>query len=65
MPLLLFGPLGGTEILLILGLALLIFGGSKIPALGRGLGEGIRNFKESVSGKDEKKLDEPKESSES
>ena len=57
--------LGTQEILIIAGIVVLIFGGSKIPALGRGLGEGIRNFKDSMSGKNEKKLDEPKESTES
>ena len=38
------------EVIVILGVALLIFGGKKIPELGRGLGEGIKNFKESLRG---------------
>ncbi len=38
------------ELIVILGVALLVFGGKKIPELGRGLGEGIRNFKESLRG---------------
>jgi sec-independent protein translocase protein TatA len=41
----LFSPL---HILLIVGIALLLFGPSKFAALGKGLGEGIRNFKSAV-----------------
>jgi sec-independent protein translocase protein TatA len=36
------------HILLIVGIALLIFGPSKFASLGKGLGEGIRNFKSAV-----------------
>jgi sec-independent protein translocase protein TatA len=42
------GKLGLPEILLILAVALLIFGPSKLAELGKGLGEGIKNFKASV-----------------
>jgi len=42
--------LGPWELLLILAIVLVIFGGRKIPEIARGLGEGIRNFKESMSG---------------
>ena len=38
------GNLGGTEILLILFVVLLLFGGKKIPELMRGLGKGVREF---------------------
>ncbi len=41
----LFSPL---HIVLIIGIALLLFGPSKFAALGKGLGEGIRNFKSSM-----------------
>jgi sec-independent protein translocase protein TatA len=41
----LFQPL---HLLIILGIALLIFGPSKLAGLGKGLGEGIRNFKDSM-----------------
>ena len=41
----LFSPL---HILLIVGIALLLFGPSKFAALGKGLGEGIRNFKNAM-----------------
>ena len=42
------GKLGLPEILVILAIALLIFGPSKLADLGKGLGEGIRNFKSSM-----------------
>ncbi len=38
------GGLGGTEIMLIIFVMLLFFGGKKIPELARGLGKGIREF---------------------
>ena len=41
----LFSPL---HLLLILGIALLVFGPSKLAGLGKGLGEGIRNFKSAM-----------------
>ncbi len=48
-----FGSLGFPELLVILFIVILIFGTSRIPELGRGLGEGIRNFKKSMRGDDE------------
>ncbi len=55
----LFQPL---HILLIIGIALLLFGPSKFADLGKGLGEGIRNFKAAVKepAKDEKEKETPK-----
>ncbi len=38
------GPLGFNEILIILVIVLLLFGGKKIPELMRGLGKGVREF---------------------
>jgi len=51
------GKLGLPEILILLVIALLIFGPSKLADLGKGLGEGIKNFKSAVKDgeKDEEK----------
>jgi sec-independent protein translocase protein TatA len=40
------------EVLVVLGVAVLLFGGKKIPELAKGLGEGIRNFKTAFKGDD-------------
>lgn len=48
----LFGPIGPTELLLILLIVIIIFGAKKLPDLGKSLGDGIKNFKKSVSTKD-------------
>jgi sec-independent protein translocase protein TatA len=53
----LFSP---WHILLIIGIALLLFGPSKFANLGKGLGEGIRNFKSSMKEKDEEEKEPPK-----
>jgi sec-independent protein translocase protein TatA len=47
MPTLAFG-FGTQELIIILIIVILIFGVNKIPQLGKGLGEGIRNFKSSI-----------------
>jgi sec-independent protein translocase protein TatA len=44
--------LGVQELLVILLIVLVIFGASKLPQLGRGLGEGIRNFKKGIKESD-------------
>jgi sec-independent protein translocase protein TatA len=44
-----FGGLGGWEILLIMMVLLIFFGAKKIPELARGLGRGIREFKDATS----------------
>jgi sec-independent protein translocase protein TatA len=43
-----FPTLGAPELIIILIIVVLIFGVNKIPQLGKGLGEGIRNFKSSI-----------------
>ena len=54
--------LGTWEIILIVLVILLIFGGKKIPELMRGLGKGIKSFKDGVNGKaDEESKEEKKE----
>lgn len=40
--------IGITELLIILGIAILIFGAKRLPEIGRGLGEGISNFKKAL-----------------
>ena len=50
---LLFLGLGGQEILLIALVVLLLFGGAKIPELMRGLGKGVKSFKEGMNEVDE------------
>lgn len=47
--LLLFGTLGTTEIIIIVFVILLLFGGKKIPELMRGMGKGVRSFKEGMN----------------
>jgi sec-independent protein translocase protein TatA len=44
--------LGVPELLIIGILILFLFGGKKLPEMGKGIGEGIRNFKKSISGGD-------------
>jgi len=53
----LFG-LGGPEVAAIMVLALVLFGGKKVGELGKGLGEGIRNFKTALKGEEEEKKKE-------
>jgi TatA/E family protein of Tat protein translocase len=43
-----FSKIGPTEIIIILVVALLIFGPSKLPGLGKSIGEGLREFKKSM-----------------
>ena len=45
--------IGYQEILLIALIVLLLFGGAKIPELMRGIGKGVKSFKDGLSGKDE------------
>lgn len=45
--------LGATELLIILGIVVLLFGARRLPEIGSGLGKAIKNFKSGVSGKDE------------
>ncbi len=61
MDLILIGGLGLPELGVILLIVIVIFGASRLPQLGKGLGEGIRNFKSSVRDGDrssDKKNDE-------
>lgn len=51
--------IGLPELMVILAVAVLLFGGKKIPEVAKGLGEGIRNFKSSLKG--EEHVDEKKQ----
>jgi sec-independent protein translocase protein TatA len=48
-----FGPIGTTELIIILVIVMLLFGASRLPEIGKGIGKAIRNFKKSVSEPDE------------
>jgi sec-independent protein translocase protein TatA len=45
-----FLNIGGSELMLIFAIILLLFGGKKLPELARGLGQGIRDFKDASEG---------------
>ena len=55
------GPLGIWELLAILAIILLIFGAKRLPEIGASLGRGIRTFKSSVTGEDEKEEQDQRE----
>ena len=50
-----FFGLGGPEVAALCVLAVLLFGGKKVGELGKGLGEGIRNFKTALKGDEDDK----------
>jgi sec-independent protein translocase protein TatA len=56
--------IGPLELIIVLVIVLLIFGAKRLPEVGRGLGHGMREFKDSVTGKSSAD-DEPKELSSS
>lgn len=49
-----FRNIGTTEILIIVAVLLVLFGGKKLPELGRGIGDTIKEFKKAISGKESK-----------
>jgi sec-independent protein translocase protein TatA len=51
--------IGITGLVVILIVALLVFGPKRLPEMGRSLGKGMREFKDSISGKDDKAELEP------
>lgn len=55
-----FGSLGLPELLVIFAIILVVFGAGKLPQLGKGLGEGIANFRQGLKAPDEKKQIEEK-----
>lgn len=52
-----FSQVGPLEIVLIVVVLLVIFGPKRLPSLGRQLGTGMREFKESIAGEDKRKQD--------
>ena len=64
--LLLFGSFGAGEVIVIALIVLLLFGGKKIPELMKGIGKGVKSFKDGVKGIEDEinadiKLDDKKE----
>lgn len=64
MTLLFIGNIGTTEIIVIALIILLLFGGAKLPALMKGLGKGVKDFKDEVAGvstDDKQETSDPKD----
>ena len=58
------GSIGPLELLVVLGIILLIFGPKRLPAAGRALGHGIREFKDSITGGKDRRASEDDEPAE-
>jgi len=50
-----FRSIGTTELIIVAIILLLLFGGKKLPELGKGIGDAIREFRKAFSGKEDKK----------
>jgi sec-independent protein translocase protein TatA len=55
------GPLGLPEILMIMVIIVIIFGARRLPELGKSLGEGIKNFRKSITSKEKENTSPPEE----
>jgi sec-independent protein translocase protein TatA len=53
-----FQSIGPTELIIVLVIVLVIFGPKRLPGLGRSLGSGMKEFRDSVTGKADRDLDE-------
>jgi len=51
------GNIGFVEILILVLILVILFGGKRIPELAKGLGKGIRSFKKALKGEEEEKSD--------
>ena len=58
------GGIGVTELIIVLVIVLVIFGPKRLPAMGRSLGSGMREFKNSITGKDKDDEDDEDEDQE-
>lgn len=56
--------IGTTEIIIIVALVLLLFGGKKIPELMKGIGKGVKSFKDGVNGVEEPEIKADKDTKE-
>ena len=54
-----FGTIGLPELFLIFLIVLVVFGAGKLPQLGKGMGDGIRNFRTALKGDEPRKPDAP------
>jgi sec-independent protein translocase protein TatA len=52
------GRIGSTEIVVVLAVLLLLFGGKKLPELAKGMGEALRDFKKALGGEEKKESKE-------
>jgi len=52
-----FNSIGPTELIIVLVIVLVIFGPKRLPGLGRSLGSGMREFRDSISGKGDSRRD--------
>ena len=53
--------IGMTEMIIVLVIVLIVFGAGKLPDIGKGLGQGIKNFKKAVGGQDDEDTSAKKE----
>ncbi len=58
-PLAFLGPIGVPELLVVLAIAVFMFGAKKLPEVAKGLGQGIREFKTSLKGEEKAEEDKP------
>lgn len=57
----LLGMIGPTQVIIIVLVIVLLFGGKKIPELMKGIGRGVREFKDGIDGKDDQEKKDNKE----